>query len=229
MFGLEETETQSNPGCASETNGGTRGTTLYLLFGKRCLDLTASTLSLLLLSPLFLLIALAIWFEDGGPVLFRQERVGRFGRVFRICKFRTMVRDSDVGSSVTVAGDKRLTRTGRLLRKWKLDELPQLLDVIRGEMSLVGPRPDVPGFADQLTGEERVVLQLRPGVTGPASIRYWDEEHILAQQEDPEEYNRRVLFPDKVRLNVEYARKVSFLEDVKCLIFTLLRYIWRPV
>jgi len=202
---------------------------LYLLFGKRCLDLTASTLSLLLLSPLFLLIALAIWFEDGGPVLFRQERVGRFGRVFRICKFRTMVRDSDVGSSVTVAGDKRLTRTGRLLRKWKLDELPQLLDVIRGEMSLVGPRPDVPGFADQLTGEERVVLQLRPGVTGPASIRYWDEEHILAQQEDPEEYNRRVLFPDKVRLNVEYARKVSFLEDVKCLIFTLLRYIWRPV
>lgn len=202
---------------------------MYLLFGKRCLDLTASTLSLLLLSPLFLLIALAIWFEDGGPVLFRQERVGRFGRVFRICKFRTMVRDSDVGSSVTVAGDKRLTRTGRLLRKWKLDELPQLLDVIRGEMSLVGPRPDVPGFADQLTGEERVVLQLRPGVTGPASIRYWDEEHILAQQEDPEEYNRRVLFPDKVRLNVEYARKVSFLEDVKCLIFTLLRYIWRPV
>jgi lipopolysaccharide/colanic/teichoic acid biosynthesis glycosyltransferase len=177
---------------------------------------------LVLLMPLCVLICLLIRVGDGRPVLFRQVRVGRFGQPFHILKFRTMFRGSDLGSSVTVAGDKRLTRVGRFLRKWKLDELPQLLNVLRGEMSMVGPRPDVPGFADRLSGVEKSLLELRPGVTGPASLRYRDEDGILALQADPERYNREIVFPDKVRLNLGYARKMTFLGDIYYLLQTVL-------
>lgn len=117
-----------------------------------------------------------------------------------------------------------MTRLGRSLRKWKLDELPQLLNVLRGEMSLVGPRPDVPGFADRLTGIEKPLLELRPGITGPASLRYRGEDGILGAQVDPERYNREIIFPDKVRLNLQYARRVTFLRDLRYLLETVIPF-----
>ena len=195
--------------------------TFYSRYGKRILDLWISLALLVLLSPLFALIALAVWMDDGLPVIFRQTRVGFGGTLFRIYKFRTMRIFGERGGPVTVAGDPRLTRSGRLLRRWKLDELAQLLNVVSGRMSLVGPRPDVPGFADLLRGAERAVLSLRPGITGPASIAYRDEERLLARQADPGQYNRDVIFPAKVRINLEYAANVSAREDLRWLLETL--------
>ena len=157
----------------------------------------------------------------GGPVIFKQKRVGRNGKLFTMYKFRSMTVGHG-GSSVSVAGESRITPLGAKLRKYKLDELPELWNVLIGDMSFVGPRPDVPGYADQLKGEDRDVLKLRPGITGPASLKYRDEEELLAKQSDPQKYNDEVIFPDKVRLNLYYLRRYSFLKDIQMIFATVL-------
>jgi lipopolysaccharide/colanic/teichoic acid biosynthesis glycosyltransferase len=187
---------------------------------KILMDKCASLLGLVLLLPLLVALGVLVRLSSPGPVLYRQLRVGQGGRLFTIYKFRTMRLGSDY-SSVSVEGDGRATSVGRWLRRWKLDELPELWNVLRGDMSLVGPRPDVPGFADRLTGEDRRVLELRPGLTGPATLKYANEEQMLVSVADPTEYNARVIWPDKVRLNLEYLDNMSFWMD--------LRLIWRTV
>lgn len=159
--------------------------------------------------------------DTGKNGFFTQERVGRHGRIFYVIKIRTMREIPGLDTTVTTGGDQRITRLGRLWRKTKIDELPQLINVFKGDMSFVGPRPDVPGYADQLKGEDRVVLSVRPGITGPATLKYRDEEELLAAAEDPKRHNDEVIWPDKVRLNREYVENWSFWMD--------LVYIWRTV
>ena len=182
-------------------------------------------MSLLLLTLTSWLIALA-WLaatiDTRANGFFTQERVGKHARRFRVIKLRTMRVDQATDSTVTIAGDQRITRLGRFFRRTKIDELPQLINVLKGEMSFVGPRPDVPGYADALEGEDRVVLAVRPGITGPATLKYRNEESLLSQAEDPEAYNREVIFPDKVRLNREYVRGWSFRKDLHYLKQTIL-------
>lgn len=188
---------------------------------KRLFDLTVASL---LLVPASLPIVLAyLWarIETGESGFFLQERVGKDGKTFRMIKIRTMKRMPGERSTVTTADDPRITRGGRLLRRWKIDELPQLFNVLRGEMSLVGPRPDVPGFADKLRGEDRIVLSVPPGITGPASLAFRNEEELLAGVEDPQRYNREVIWPQKVRINREYLENWSLKRDVEILWKTL--------
>ena len=170
---------------------------------------------------LMLLVAICIKIKMPGPVLFRQQRVGREGRLFTMVKFRTMLVNHG-GNSVSVAGESRITPLGSVLRRWKLDELPELWNVLLGDMSFVGPRPDVPGYADTLTGEDREILQLRPGITGPASMKYRNEEEILSAVENPQKYNDEVIFPDKVRINRLYLHDHSFFLDLKMIVATVL-------
>jgi lipopolysaccharide/colanic/teichoic acid biosynthesis glycosyltransferase len=189
-------------------------TYLYLLFGKRLFDMVIASLALLVLALPLSLIALTIWLTSGMPIFFLQKRVGRYGQIFYIKKFRTMVIRLAEDSVITVAGDTRVTPIGVYLRRWKLDELPQFWNVLVGEMSLVGPRPDVPGYADKLQGNESRLLCLRPGITGPATIFYKNEEQIMAQVPNPLEYKDKVIFPDKVRINLEYLETYSFSQDL---------------
>ena len=185
---------------------------------KRLFDVSVSTVGLLALSPLLLvLIPLARW-STGMSGIFKQERVGQHGEIFTVYKLRTM--KSVGGSTVTTANDTRITKLGAWLRKSKLDELPQLYNVIVGDMSFVGPRPDVPGFADHLCGCARDVMSLRPGITGPATIKYGNEEMLLADVKDPEAFNREVIFPDKVRLNLDYLDNWSLIQDVRYILVT---------
>ena len=192
------------------------------MFFKSLFDRGASLFGLIFLSPILLVVGALIHIKmPGGPTIFKQKRVGKHGRLFTMYKFRSMtVRHS--GSSVSVKGESRITPLGVLLRKYKLDELPELWNVLIGDMSLVGPRPDVPGYADKLQGEDRRMLLLKPGITGPASLKYRNEEELLAQQEDPQKYNDEVLFPDKVRINIEYLDNWSFWNDIKIIIYTIL-------
>jgi len=194
---------------------------MYFRYGKRVFD---AALALACLTVVFVpmgFVALAVLITSGRPVFFIQNRVGRGGRLFRVIKFRTMNAGISNFSSVTVAGDARVTPVGRLLRKYKLDEVPQLWNVLKGEMSFVGPRPDVPGYHDKLRGNDRRVLLLRPGITGPSSLKYADEEKILAGPADPVAYNNTVIFPDKVRINLKYLDECSLFRD--------LGYIWKTV
>ena len=188
---------------------------------KFIFDKVFSFIGLCVCSWLLALIALLVKCADGGPALFTQRRVGRGGALFTIHKFRTM-RAGHGGSTVSVEGEARVTPVGRFLRRYKLDELPELWDVLRGKMSFVGPRPDVPGYADRLQGEAREILSLRPGITGPATLKYRNEEHLLAMVDDPQKYNDEVIYPDKVRLNLYYSRHYSFLLDLKIIGATLL-------
>jgi lipopolysaccharide/colanic/teichoic acid biosynthesis glycosyltransferase len=211
-----------------------RSKTFYGRFGKRALDLTIAIPALLISFVPMLITGAAILISSGRPIFFRQDRVGRFGRRFRITKFRTMTVDSATKATVTIAGDPRITNLGRILRQSKLDEFPELWNVIRGDMSLVGPRPDVPGFADSLTGTERLILELSPGITGPATLTYCDEEVVLGSQVHPEKYNREVMFPHKVKINLSYLDELSLRKDVYYLLQTVgvllqnyRRKIWR--
>lgn len=156
-----------------------------------------------------------------GPVIFKQKRVGRNGRLFTVYKFRSMINGGN-WSSVSVAGESRITPLGAKLRRYKLDELPELWNVLIGDMSFVGPRPDVPGYADNLKGNDRKILLLRPGITGPASLKYRNEEDLLAQQADPQKYNDEVIFPDKVRINVYYLEHYSFIKDIEMIVCTII-------
>ncbi|KMJ88314.1 sugar transferase [Achromobacter xylosoxidans] len=189
---------------------------------KRLFDFVVSLLGLIVLSPLFLIIAVAIKRDSPGPVFFRQVRVGKDGRTFRIHKFRSMT-VSTAGNSkeITVGGDARITRTGAWIRHWKLDELPQLIDVLAGSMSVVGPRPEVPRYvALYPDAQRRVVLSVKPGITDLASIQFRHENELLARASDPEQAYREQILPEKLRLQSEYVRTRSFIGDMKILVAT---------
>ena len=156
-----------------------------------------------------------------GPVFFTQKRVGKNGKLFMMVKFRSMSVGHG-GNSISVKGESRITPLGATLRKYKLDELPELYNVLKGDMSFVGPRPDVPGYADKLQGDERRIMSLKPGITGPASMKYAREEEILAQQPDPVKYNNEVIYPDKVRINMKYLKHRNFGMDMMIIAYTLL-------
>lgn len=189
---------------------------------KYVFDRLMALIGLLILWPVLLVVAILIRIKmPGGPVIFKQRRVGRNGKLFTMYKFRSMTVGHG-GSSVSVAGESRITPLGAKLRHYKLDELPELWNVLFGDMSFVGPRPDVPGYADQLKGKAREVLKLRPGITGPASLKYRDEEDLLAIQSDAQKYNDEVIFPDKVRINLYYLHHYSFIKDIEMIICTVL-------
>ncbi len=188
---------------------------------KWLFDRLMAFFGLLFLWPVLLVVAILIKINMSGPVLFVQQRVGKDGKLFNCHKFRSMSIGHN-GSSISVAGESRITPLGAKLRKYKLDELPELWDVLIGNMSFVGPRPDVPGYADKLQGEDRIILTLRPGITGPATLKYRNEEELLAQVKNPQQYNDEVIYPDKVRLNRYYAEHYSFIEDIKMIFCTVL-------
>ncbi|HSW31605.1 MAG TPA: sugar transferase [Longimicrobiales bacterium] len=189
---------------------------------KRIFDIALSCMGLCLCVPVLLAIAAAIQLDDGGPVLFRQERVGRGGTNFFILKFRTMRADAEcVGGQLTVGDDPRTTRLGRWLRKYKLDELPQLVNVLRGEMSLVGPRPEVPRYVALYTPEQREVLRLVPGITDPASIVFREEAELLSPSNDPERMYVERIMPEKLALNREYASEANVVSDLLVILRTI--------
>lgn len=195
---------------------------------KRVFDVVAASLGLLLLAPLFVLVALAIRATSPGPVFFRQERVGLAGRRFRIVKFRTMRRDAETtGSQLTVGGDVRITTVGAVLRRTKIDELPQLINVLRGEMSLVGPRPEVPRYVAHYDERQRHVLSVRPGITDPASIAFKDENDLLSAAADPEEQYLCEVMPRKLEMNLAYLERRSLTSDVAIIVSTLLQLVRR--
>ena len=188
---------------------------------KWIFDRIVALAGLLFLWPVLLVVAILIKIRMPGPVLFVQQRVGRNGILFACHKFRSMTVGHN-GSSVSVAGEARITPLGAKLRKYKLDELPELWDVLIGNMSFVGPRPDVPGYADKLQGEDRIILTLRPGITGPATLKYRNEEELLTTVDDPVKYNDEVIYPDKVRINRYYAEHYSFCKDIQMICCTVL-------
>lgn len=193
--------------------------TRFERISKRTFDFLVSGLGLIVLWPVILVTILIATFDTGKNGLFTQTRLGRGAKPFTIYKIRTM--RTEGGSTVTAGNDARITRVGAIFRKLKLDELPQLFNVLIGDMSFVGPRPDVPGYLDQLGPEWQDVLDLRPGITGPATLFFRNEEELLADAEDPQEFNDSYIWPEKLKINREYARSWSFVMDI--------RYIWQTV
>jgi len=190
---------------------------------KRLFDLPASLIGLIVLFPIFIVVSVLVKISSEGPVFFVQKRIGKNGKVFQMIKFRSMAVIQSSDSTISIKGDMRITKTGAFLRKYKLDELPELFNVLRGDMSIVGPRPDVSGYADKLEGEDVLILELRPGITGPASLKYANEEDILALQEDPIKYNDEVIYPDKVELNLDYYYNNNLWIDIKIIFATIFR------
>ena len=188
---------------------------------KRTFDILLAVLGLLLVWWLILFAWIAASLDTGSNGFFRQRRIGKNGKVFTVVKIKTMRPSQKLTTTVTQENDPRITSLGRFFRRMKIDELPQLWNVLIGDMSFVGPRPDVPGFADRLEGEERLLLSIRPGITGPATLKYRHEEKLLADMDDPEAYNREVIWPDKVRINLQYIRDWRLRNDIK--------YIWRTM
>ena len=203
-------------------DGGHRGLSRHHRILKRLFDVVFSLIGLAATGWLIGLAILVSRLSTQKSGLFRQKRVGRHGREFEIYKVRTMREISGISTTVTTDADPRVTHFGRWLRKYKIDELPQLYNVLRGDMSFVGPRPDVPELVRSLKGADRIVLSVRPGITGPASIKYRHEETLLARQPSPDVYNRTVIFPDKTRINREYVERYRFFRDIQFLIQTLL-------
>lgn len=188
---------------------------------KRLFDIVASLLGLVVLSPLFLVLAIWIKTDSAGPVFYRQVRVGRHNKDFSIFKFRSMRVGSDKGSLVTIGGqDARITRAGRFIRKYKFDELPQLINVFIGDMSIVGPRPEVRHYVNYWTPEQMHVLDVRPGITDPASIKFCNENELLEKAEDPETYYIEVIMQEKIRLYLDYVEKHSFFYDIRLILKT---------
>jgi len=190
---------------------------------KLIFDYLLAIFGLVALSPLFILISILIKLTSKGPILYTQPRIGRFSKVFTIIKFRSMTTNHGDSNTITVAGDMRITKFGSFLRKYKLDELPALLNIINGDMSFVGPRPDLPGYADNLEGEDRKILELRPGITGLASLKYAIEEEILSQKKDPFKFHDEVIYPDKIRLNLDYYYNNNLWIDIKIIFATIFR------
>ncbi len=209
-------EGQQQEGTVSQSSS------FYAQRGKRLLDAFFSLLGLVALSPLLGLIGVTVKCGSPGGALFWQERIGRDEKIFRICKFRTMVAGADrMGPGITAAGDPRITRIGALLRRWKLDELPQLWNVLKGEMSLVGPRPEMPLYVRTYTLTQRKVLSVMPGITDAASIVCRDEEEILEKAADREQFYKQVVLPHKLALNLEYIHNLSFRHDIAIILRTL--------
>ena len=191
---------------------------------KRLFDIVSSGIGLLCLAPVFVIMAIWIKLDSRGPVFYRQTRVGRYGRDFRIFKFRSMRVGSDKGRQITVGErDPRITRSGYFIRRYKIDELPQLINVFLGDMSVVGPRPEVRKYVDLYSEEQRKVFQVRPGITDLASIKYRNENELLSQVDDPDTYYIDVIMPDKLAINLEYIRHQSFMGDIKIIFNTLFK------
>ena len=191
----------------------------------RCFDIIFSFLGLICLSPVFLIIYIAIITESKGGAIYSQQRIGKGGKLFLLYKFRSMRTDADKGSLITIGADSRITRSGRFLRKYKLDELPQLWNVLKGDMSLVGPRPEVERYVKLYTAEQRCVLNVRPGITDYASIQYADENEILGRAADPEkEYIERIM-PDKINLNMRYINNHTAKEYFRIIFLTLAKIV----
>ena len=195
----------------------------YQKAGKRLIDLLVSTGAILVLTPLLGVVAIFVKLSSPGPVFYCQERVGQRGRKFRIIKFRSMrVNGENLGPGVTVSGDPRITTVGKWLRKLKLDEIPQFWNVLKGEMSLVGPRPELPSYVRTYTAEQTKVLSVRPGITDSASIAYRHEENILASSVNPEEFYKTVVLPHKLALNLQYIERQSLAGDLVLVVETFL-------
>ena len=190
---------------------------------KRVIDFSISLFGLIFLSPVFLVISILIKSTSSGGVFFIQERVGMNSIIFKMIKFRTMFVDHNDSNSISVKGDVRITSLGYFLRAYKLDELPELINVFLGHMSLVGPRPDVKGYADKLVAGQRMILKLRPGITGPASLKYIKEEELLSKQVNPKAYNDDIIYPDKVKINLDYYYNHSTWTDIKIIFATIFR------
>ena len=191
--------------------------------GKYLFDRAVAFFGLVCLSPVFLIVAILIKKRmPGGPVIFKQKRVGQYGRLFTVYKFRSMKVAGGGKTSIASTEENRITPLGKKLRRYKLDELPKLWNVLKGDMSFVGPRPDVPGYADKLKGKDRNILKLKPGITGPASLKYRQEEDLLNSVENPQEYNDKIIYPDKVRLNLYYLEHYSFFKDIEMIVCTVL-------
>ncbi len=188
-------------------------------FIKRVFDFTLALIGLVLTAPVILIAWIIASIETKSNGFFLQKRVGQNGKLFTIIKIKTMYPNK--GSTVTTANDNRITNSGRFFRKYKIDELPQLINVLKGDMSFVGPRPDVPGYADKLKGEDRIILSVKPGITGPATLKYKNEEQILAEVDDPVKYNNEVIWPDKVKINKEYIKNWSLKKDIEYIIKTV--------
>lgn len=198
-----------------------QGLSLFDKFIKRSFDLVFSLLGLIFFSWLIILAFVIASIETKSNGFFIQKRVGKDGKIFNVIKIKTMKPIKGLNSTVTTSKDLRITKSGKFFRKTKIDELPQLINVLLGQMSFVGPRPDVPGYADKLVGEDRIILSVRPGITGPATIKYRNEEELLARVEDPGKYNKEVIYPDKVRINKEYVQNYSFWKDIVYIIKTI--------
>ncbi|RMG79073.1 MAG: sugar transferase [Bacteroidetes bacterium] len=193
---------------------------------KRLFDIVFSLIGIILLSPLMLVITLLIMLDSKGGVIFRQKRIGKNGKPFYILKFRTMKPDSEKSGQLTVGGkDSRITRVGYFLRKYKLDELPQLFNVLKGDMSFVGPRPEVPKYVELYTDEQRQILKVKPGITDYASIEYINENEILGQSNNPEETYIKEIMPQKIALNLKYIHEKGFWKDIKIILLTLKKII----
>ncbi|WYD80653.1 MAG: sugar transferase [Candidatus Electrothrix gigas] len=203
-------------------NENFQGLTLWATLQKRTFDLFLAFWGTILFWWLILLAALLAWIDTGENGFFTQKRVGQYGNIFKVIKIRTMRSVDDIDTTVTTSNDLRITSLGHFFRRTKIDELPQLINVFLGDMSFVGPRPDVPGFADKLKGDDRVVLSIKPGITGPATLQFRNEEMLLAEVENPEEYNNEVIYPEKVRLNKEYITNYSIVKDIRYIFLTLM-------
>ena len=190
---------------------------------KRIFDLLFAVLGVILLFPILIIISCIIKLTSKGSAFFIQERVGKEGKMFRMIKFRSMHVVNKSYSTISVKGDVRITKIGAVLRRYKLDELPGLWNVLVGDMSLVGPRPDVSGYADKLEGEDRNILKLRPGITGPASLKFANEEELLSKQGSPEKYNDEIIYPEKVRINLDYYYNHNLWIDIKIIFATIFR------
>jgi lipopolysaccharide/colanic/teichoic acid biosynthesis glycosyltransferase len=190
-------------------------------FGKRLFDIIASAFGLIIFFPVIVIAWLVASIETKSNGLFIQKRIGKHGLEFNVFKIKTMKSVLGTHTTITASNDVRITTSGAFFRNTKIDELPQLLNVFLGQMSFVGPRPDVPGYADKLEGDDRIILKLAPGITGPASLKYKDEEDILMNEKNPRQYNDEVIWPDKVKINILYINEYRFFKD--------LYYIWKTI
>jgi lipopolysaccharide/colanic/teichoic acid biosynthesis glycosyltransferase len=198
----------------------------YTKYGKRIFDVTASIIGLIVLLPLFIIIAILIKLNDKGPIFYKQKRIGQNFKPFELLKFRTMVVNADkIGPAVTKDGDPRITKIGKFLRKTKLDELPQLWNVIRGDMSIVGPRPEVEKYIQYYENDYKEILKVRPGITDYATIKFRNEEEILSKYDDTESAYIKYVLPEKIKLYKTYIKEISFFTDLKIIFWTL----WRIV
>ena len=190
---------------------------------KLIFDYFFATVGLFVSLPLLIIIGVCVKLTSKGPIFYTQERIGRNGILFSIIKFRSMTTGHGDNNTITIGGDLRITNLGRFLRKYKLDELPELLNILKGEMSFVGPRPDLPGYTDKLKGNNRKILALKPGITSQASLKYANEEEILAKQDNQINYNNEVIYPDKIKMNLDYYYNHNLWIDIKIIFATIFR------